>query len=157
MQPTPSEPHGQIVALQRRPQRGAPTEPVPELQLTRADGVVGDHATSARRQVTLVAEEAWREATTALGQPVDWQARRANVLVRGVDLAASIGRVLALGACRVEVLGETRPCEVMDEAAAGLQAALVPACRAGVYGAVLEEGVIRPGDGVRVEDRSSAP
>ena len=78
-------------------------------------------------------------------------ARRANLLVSGLDLEGSRGRVLCVGASRIRVHGETRPCYRMDEAAAGLQAALEPEWRGGVYGEVVVSGDIEVGDAVAWE------
>ncbi|MCI0650374.1 MAG: MOSC domain-containing protein [Planctomycetes bacterium] len=138
-----------VLALLRRPAKGQPTVDASELALDPEQGVAGDHGTSKKRQVTIVAEESWSAATGELGHPVPWQARRANVLVCGVDLESSVGRMLWLGACLVEIRGETRPCEAMDAAAAGLMAKLVPAWRGGVYATVVRGGTLRSGDAVR--------
>ena len=54
----------------------------------------------------------------------DPSARRANLMVRGRELSESRGRILCVGASRILVRGETRPCRQMDEAFPGLQAAL---------------------------------
>ncbi len=87
---------------------------------------------------------------------MDPSARRANLLVRGVELAASEGRVLAVGSCRILVRGETRPCDRMDEAADGLQEALRPEWRGGVYGEVLEGGELSVGDPVGWEEEGGS-
>jgi MOSC domain-containing protein YiiM len=46
----------------------------------------------------------------------------------------------------VRIYNETRPCEQMEEAQRGLRAALATRWRAGVYGEIVEGGVIRVGD-----------
>jgi hypothetical protein len=77
-----------------------------------------------------------------VGVDVDPSARRANILVRGVDLENSGGKVLRLGSILVLLHAETRPCELMDEMQPGLRAALKPHWRAGAYG----ENVTEPAD-----------
>ena len=63
----------------------------------------------------------------------------------------SYDRVLAVGGCRVRVLGELTPCERMDEALPGLEAAMRTGWR-GVFGEVLRGGEIRVGDAVALLD-----
>ena len=48
--------------------------------------------------------------------------------------------------CLVRILGETTPCEQMEEAQPGLRNALRPDWRAGVFGEIVEGGPIRIGD-----------
>ena len=84
-----------------------------------------------------------------LGVALPDHTRRANLLVRGVDLAGSRGRVLQIGPCRIRIHGETRPCERMDEAHPGLRAAMEPDWGGGAYGEVLDDGTIAVGDAVR--------
>src|SRR5207248_11150268 len=91
-----------------------------------------------RRQISIIGEEAWNEAVRELGAGVDPSARRANVMVRGVDLERSRGKLLRIGACLVRIRGEITPCERMDEAREGLRAALRPHWRGGAFGEILE-------------------
>src|SRR5690606_27104930 len=79
-------------------------------------------------------------------------ARRANILLRGVDLTRSRGRVLRIADCRLRIAGETRPCERMDEALPGLRAAMRPAWRGGVFAEVLDDGFVAIGDPVEWQD-----
>jgi MOSC domain-containing protein YiiM len=72
--------------------------------------------------------------------------RRANILLSGVDLRASLGKVLRIGGSRIRILGETRPCERMDQACAGLRDALSVPWGGGAFGEVLDEGEIAVGD-----------
>lgn len=150
--PRAAGPTGVIVALQVRPERGGATQDSDVLELAPDHGVHGDHGRRARRHITILSEEAWEEAVASIGVPVPWQARRANVLVRGLDLSGSEGRVLELGPCLVRIHGETHPCDVMDRAAPGLRAALVPRWRGGVHGEILRGGALRPGDAARFHD-----
>ena len=85
---------------------------------------------------------------TELGVKKDPALRRANILLSGVSLAHTRGRVLVIGDTRLAIGGELTPCERMDEAAPGLQAALRPDWRGGVFAQVLSGGVIRVGDPV---------
>ena len=87
-------------------------------------GLVGNANQGGRRQVTLIAEERWAELMEELGADLDPSARRANLLLKGVDLEESRDRVLRVGACRLKITGETRPCQLMDKMLPGLQEAM---------------------------------
>ena len=82
--------------------------------------------------------------------------RRANVMVSGIDLEASKGQVLRLGASSILIRGETRPCNIMEAACPGLREALQPHWRGGVYGEVVEGGQVRVGDAVEWEESPEA-
>lgn len=115
-------------------------------------GLEGNADQGGKRQVTILSTEAWAEAEAEVGTAVPPITRRANLLVSGLDLQASRGRVLRVGDLRLAVLGETRPCRRMDEAQPGLKKALQSKWRGGVYGQVLEDAEIRVGDAVVWEE-----
>jgi MOSC domain-containing protein YiiM len=112
-------------------------------------GILGNSDQGGRRQVTLLQKELWGAATGALSSQLDPGARRANLLVEGISLAGSRGRVLEIGECRILIGGVTHPCERMDEALPGLQQAMRDGAAGGVFGQVTVGGVIRVGDPVR--------
>jgi MOSC domain-containing protein YiiM len=126
-------------------------DPVPVSEaLARLGGLEGDRQRGARRQVTFVSEDDWADAAREVSATADVRWRRANVVVRGGRIGDALGRKLEIGAARFEILGETEPCHRMDEVHPGLKEALVPARRGGVFGAVLEDGLIRVGDTIVV-------
>ena len=127
---------------------------VREATLVAGQGMLGSVGRSRRRQVTVLAREAWEAATAVLDFPPGPECRRANVLVSGIELAHTRGRILRIGACRVAVGGELTPCERMDEASPGLRDALRPDWRGGVFAEVLEGGIVRVGDPVAWEAES---
>ncbi len=135
----------------KRAHRGA-MDPVPRAELRAGRGLVGNADQGGRRQVTLIETEIWRHLRERLGPGLAPTARRANLLVSGVALAHSTGRILWLGPCRLRIGGETRPCDRMDEEFPGLQEALRPDWRAGVFAEVLDDGVIAVGDEARWDD-----
>jgi MOSC domain-containing protein YiiM len=124
---------------------------VEEATLVAGQGVEGSADRSRRRQVTLLESEAWAACMKELGVNKDPALRRANVLLSGISLAQTRDRVLAVGDSRLAIGGELTPCERMDEGTPGLQAALRPDWRGGVFAQVLSGGVIRVGDPVEWE------
>ena len=103
-----------------------------------------------RRQVTVIEKEVFDRVRISLprAEPV---MRRANFLLSGVRLADNRRRVLRLGGVRILLLGETRPCERMDEQCDGLRRALSPGWGGGAYGVVLDDGPVRVGDRAELE------
>lgn len=128
----------------KRVHRG-PMDPVARAELRAGAGLVGNADQGGRRQVTVIDQEAWDAAAAQVGTPVDPSARRANLLISGLRLENSRGRILRIGGAELEIHGETRPCERMDEACPGLRSALQPAWRGGVFAAVLNDAEIEVG------------
>jgi MOSC domain-containing protein YiiM len=121
---------------------------VREAEMVEGKGIAGSVDRSRRRQVTLLEHEAWERFMTELGGAVDPSARRANLLISGIALPHTRGRVLRIGSVRLIVGGELTPCERMDEALPGLQRAMRPNWGGGVFAQVLTGGSVRIGDAV---------
>jgi MOSC domain-containing protein YiiM len=119
-------------------------------------GLRGSADQGGRRQVTLMDVERWRQLMDQFGAHLDTSARRANLIIEGLDLFESRGRTLRIGAARVLVHGETRPCERMDEALTGLQNAMRERWGGGAFAEVVDGGEIAVGDDV-TWDRGSEP
>ncbi len=115
-------------------------------------GLAGNANQGGRRQVILLEESAWRDAMAALGADLDPATRRANLLISGLSLEGSRGRVLRVGDCRLRIWSECAPCYQMDQAHPGLKTALRPHWRGGACAEVLEGGAVRIGDNVSWED-----
>jgi MOSC domain-containing protein YiiM len=126
-------------------------DPVNEAQLEEGRGLVGNVDRSRRRQVTLIEREVWDRLMSAFEADVDPSARRANLLVSGVALSHTHGRVLRIGDTRLVIDGETTPCERMDDALPGLQGAMRSNWSGGAFAQVLTGGPIHVGDPVEWE------
>jgi MOSC domain-containing protein YiiM len=146
---------GRLLGIAWRPERRAPMQTVDSIDISLEAGVAGDHkgAKFKRRAVTILAREDWEAALADLGptdEPLDWTARRANLLVEGVRLPRAIGATLRIGRVLLEVTYPTTPRARMDEAQAGLRKALYPEWRGGVTCKVLEGGRVSVGDDVAI-------
>jgi MOSC domain-containing protein YiiM len=129
----------------KRVRRG-PMDPVDRAGVIAGKGLVGNANQRGKRQVTILSERHWREITDA-----DPRLRRANLLVADVDFSNARGRVLRIGAVRIRIYGETRPCEQMEEAKTGLKAAMSVPWGGGAFGEILDDGEIAIGDAVSLE------
>jgi MOSC domain-containing protein YiiM len=141
---------GRLEAIWIKRAKRGPMDLVEDATLVADRGIVGNADQGGRRQVTIIERETWDTMMRELDAHVDPAARRANLMVSGVQLAASRGMILDVGACRIHIMGETRPCEQMDEALPGLRRAMADPWRGGAFGIVLDDGDIRVGDPVRL-------
>lgn len=123
-------------------------DPVERANVIEGKGLEGSVDRSRRRQVTLIEREAWDRLMTELGEDADPAGRRANILLRGISLANTRGRILSIGDVRLVIGGETTPCERMEEYLPGLQAAMKPDWGGGAFAQVIAGGEIKVGDRV---------
>ena len=128
-----------------------PMDPVDRATLRAGRGIAGNADQGGKRQVTIIARRRWDGINEAMADDIDPAIRRANLLVDGIDLDNTRGRTLRVGACRLLIRGETRPCEQMDAARPGLRGALHPAWAGGAFAEVLDDGEIAVGDAVAWE------
>lgn len=141
---------GTIEAIAVRTEKEGPMKVVPHAEVAVAGGIAGDLDCSPHRGVTFISAEQWDETTKELNVEIPWHTRRANVLVRGLNLSETFDCTFEIGDVRIQIEGETHPCGLMDKLQPGLKDALTPNVRAGVHGRVLKAGTFSPGDKIRV-------
>ena len=139
---------GRLEAIWIKRMKRGPMDSVEQAVMQAGGGLVGNANQGGRRQVTILEREIWAELMTEVNGTLPPSARRANLLIGGLNLHRSAKRTLRIGSCRIRILGETRPCERMEEAWPGLQAAMSRAWTGGAFGEVLDDGEILVGDPV---------
>jgi MOSC domain-containing protein YiiM len=140
---------GKLEAIWLKRMRRGPMDAVERAVLKAQQGLVGNTDQGGRRQVTLLEQEVWDALMAHVGATLPPSTRRANILLSGIRLIKSRKRILCIGGYHIRNLGETKPCERMEEACPGLQKAMCPEWAGGAFGEVLDDGVIAVGDHVR--------
>lgn len=135
----------------KRARRGK-MDPVQSAELVAGKGIVGNANQGGRRQVTIIEKEVWHQRTSSVGAQLDPSARRANLMISGLPLVRTRGRTLRIGECILEIAGETRPCERMEEAAAGLRQSMSAEWGGGAFAMIVKGGTINVGDDVEFFD-----
>jgi MOSC domain-containing protein YiiM len=142
---------GRLEAIWVKRARRGPMDPVESATAVADAGLVGCADQGGRRQVTVIERESFDRIRQDLPDARPFM-RRANLMVSGIRLEETRGKVLSVGGVRIHLQGETRPCERMDEQCPGLTDALRVAWRGGAYGVILDGGEIRVGDTVALRD-----
>ena len=147
---------GKLEAIWLKRAKRGPMDPKSAAKLKAGRGLIGNANQGGKRQVTIIAQERWQQLMAQTGATLNPAARRANLMVSGLDLANSRGQVLQIGPVRIRIYNETRPCERMDEAHLGLREAMKADWGGGAFGEVLNDGEIRVGDAVQWVTESAA-
>ena len=143
---------GTVVAVCTSDVKGVLKKPVPEISVKINHGVVGDaHAGDWHRQVSLLADESvdkLRDKIPELGAGVFAE----NILTKGLCLyELPIGTKLRVGKTLLEV---TQIGKVCHDAGCAIRKqtgdCVMP--REGIFTIVLEEGVIKPGDAIAIDN-----
>ena len=129
----------------KRMKRG-PMDSMESAMLEKGVGLLGNANQGGRRQVTIIEREVWEKLMSEVQGILSPASRRANLLISGLSLKKSRKRTLLIGCCRIRILGETKPCERMEETWEGLQEAMRQSWAGGVFGEILDDGEILVGD-----------
>lgn len=144
---------GRVAAIWIKRSHRGPMDAVLRATLIPGRGLDGNADRGGRRQVTMLDAARWHSLMAELHSTRDPRERRANLLLEGIDLTGSRGRMLRVGSALLKVNGETRPCERMDGVLPGLQEAMRAAWGGGAYSEVVEGGDITLDDPVAWEMR----
>jgi MOSC domain-containing protein YiiM len=139
---------GKLEAIWLKRARRGVMDAVPGAELVSGRGLVGNANQGGRRQVTLIEQEVWQKLMRELDASLPPTVRRANLMLSGIRLRKTRGCLLEIGDCVLEIMGEVRPCERMEEALPGLRAAMSPDWNGGVFATVIQSGSIHTGDAV---------
>ena len=137
-----------LEAIWLKRMKGGPMDAKERATLKTDSGLVDNANQGGKRQVSIIEKEIWENLMASTGANLEPSSRRANLMVSGVQLAETRGKVLKIGKCRIRIYGETKPCEQMDKAWYGLQEAMRPNWGGGAFGEVLDDGDISVGDTV---------
>ncbi len=142
---------GRLLGIAVRSAPRAPMETQDKISISQQNGLQGDYrGRYGPRQITVLSQEAWQAACQEVQTDLSWTARRANLLISGIELERTTRQILQIGPVRLAITGETDPCERMDMQHLGLRQALVPAWRGGVTCFVMTPGEIQLGDEVQL-------
>lgn len=147
---------GIIAGIARHARPRGPMETLDRVRITVESGLDGDFRGAVkpggrgRRQVSLIERRDWDAAMADLGVDHHWSARRANLLVEGLDLPQVEGTRVRIGEVVLMITQQCDPCSRMEQIEPGLKAALTPDWRGGALARVISGGEIAVGDTIEV-------
>lgn len=107
---------GRITWIGLRPARRSAMQAVDRAQAA-LSGLAGDHARAGKRAVTLIQAEHLPVIAALAGlSEVSPETLRRNLVVSGLNLSATRGRILSIGDARLRVTGPCAPCSRMEHA-----------------------------------------
>lgn len=158
----PDKQPGKLVSITIASQSGGPLSRLEETSLVAGKGIPGDRCYKEQgadpdKQVTLIEEEKVAEFNRETGLDVAaWQTRR-NLVTRGVNLNALLGKQFMVGETLLEGVDLCQPCATLGGLFATEQ---VPSAkvvktmvdRGGLRATIVRGGTIRPGDRITAKD-----
>lgn len=144
---------GRVHWLGVRPQSHEDMLELDAVEARREAGLTGDHARPGprnARQVTLIQWEHLAVVSALIGRELTPADLRRNIAVAGINLFSLKGRRFRIGQALLETTGWCQPCARLEQR---LGAGTFQAMRGhgGITARVIEGGIIRLGDDVRVE------
>lgn len=143
----------EVAAVCISERKGTRKHTVPFIEVKKDHGIVGDaHAGNWHRQISLLADES---VDTMRGKGVELQPGdfAENILTRGLELnTLPVGTVLRVGETRLQVTQIGKECHNDCEIRRLVGTCVMPT--KGIFAIVLDEGTIRPGDTISVEERA---
>ena len=141
----------QVLAVCISEKKGTVKHPVPEIQLKIDLGIVGDaHSGNWHRQVSLLADESV-ELMRQRFPDIPTGAFAENILTQGIVLSKlPIGTKLRVGQVLLQVTQIGKECHADCAIRRQVGDCVMP--REGIFTKVLEEGSIRPGDEITIEE-----
>ena len=142
---------GQLLEISTKRKTRVPMESWQEVTVDVVTGIQHeDRSHSTNRQITIVSREAWDAVCRDLDNDVPWTYRRANLLIEGIEFKDTTGQQIQISDVTLEIMGETDPCERMEEQEQGLFEAMVPDWRGGVMCKIIEGGTVQIGNRVQL-------
>lgn len=145
--------HGRVRWIGVRPQARSDMLELAAVEARREAGLTGDHARPGprnARQVTLIQWEHLAVVAALLQREITPADLRRNIAIAGINLFSLKGRRFRIGQAVLETTGWCQPCARLEER---LGSGTFQAMRGhgGITARVLEGGIIRLDDEVRVE------
>lgn len=144
----------EVTAVCISERKGTRKHTVPFIEVKKDHGIVGDaHAGNWHRQISLLADES---VDTMRGKGVELQPGdfAENILTRGIELnTLPVGTVLRVGETRLQVTQIGKECHNDCEIRRLVGTCVMPT--KGIFAIVLDEGTIRPGDTIFVEESAT--
>lgn len=144
----------EVTAVCISERKGTRKHTVPFIEVKKDHGIVGDaHAGNWHRQISLLADES---VDTMRGKGVELQPGdfAENILTRGLELnTLPVGTVLRVGETRLQVTQIGKECHNDCEIRRLVGTCVMPT--KGIFAIVLNEGTIRPGDTISVEESAT--
>ncbi|MFQ5605794.1 MAG: hypothetical protein ACE5HS_21195 [bacterium] len=105
----PQKSPGGLEAIWIKRSRRGPMDAKNSGVLVARKGLLGNADQGGKRQVTIIEKETWMQMRTQLKANLDPSTRRANLLVSGISLVKSPGRILQIGNGWLRIAGESKP------------------------------------------------